>query len=569
MQHNNSKDFTPPHQRSDSGIINYYEWLMSLSDSNPILMSTLIKVVGVASLALAVSAVAYGIADMSVPATAAAVTSVAAAGFYGVNRFGHGVFGLPDDSQAYQESEPFSYQTANGKMILEEGHLPRLQIEAEKNYDAGYVEGYILGDAIKNSLAYTDLLYKKLYVLGSIWQRLHLGDNFAAVLATIPEQYQEEMQGKVDGYNAWLEKYYPGAKKLTLEYYVFLQLLPDIKNFNPFGSSNDDVGASASGNANIGIFKIVSQYFSDLLQKFYGQVQNFISPACTTIALRVGDYVFFTRILDWPSNGAGKYFLQIDRQIGDAKRIIDTSVPVLTGALTVLNEDGLLIEMNISQGQKVLNPQGVPAVFFNRLCAEYESCVADIDEMLKTNKPLGPYHLTAFDAKTVKSYHFYQNPANLSDHTTETLSVATNAPQWLVVANQGMRMDQSKPVETDHRDSLARKQNVTALFEHALSKKQFDKFFVEKNQVLSEADILEIKKLCHKAARLALVQSCESVMEEMCVSHVERSIENGDTLEKGRLLEVKAITANLYVQKKELEDFKALTIPEKRWAKLI
>lgn len=523
-----SMDFQPPHTQPASYIIRYFENLMELTYHHPALMSGLIHAVGVGSLVLASSPViasALGY-DAPVGVAGALAAGTVSAIAYGSRFAQNNIFGFPVDSeeQVYKPSK-FTYNSATAEIILSDDKLPLLKIVADNNYDAGYAEGFILAHAIKENLAKTDFLYTLMRLgMNAPKHNADLRDNLAPILKVIPKSYQDEMHGKVDAYNDWLDECHPESEKLTFERYVLLQLLPDLRNYNPFPA-----------------------------RKWLNSHPDLVpNPACTSIAVRLGNYTFFTRVLDWPSHGvAGKYFMQIDRKIGDTYRHIDTGFPLLSGVLTDINEKGLFCEMNVAHGPTVQQPEGIPATLFNRYIAEHGGCVADIPALLEKMKPVGAYHLTASDGKETKSFHFYQSQTVKNEDVVEVLSESKFMSQTLVVANHGVQFDGDKSAKVNHRDSNERVQNILRFFDQAPQREMFKAAINHQkdNQKLSEEDINELRKIFLQAARLALVSNCESVLCEILVFC-------GDKIQSAI-----AATDNLYAQRKELNEFKHLHLP--------
>lgn len=531
---NRNDELVAPHTHPEHFMIRYLEELMRLTYEHPVLIKDLIYAAGVSSLLLVSSywsLPAFGI-DAPLAAATATVAGVAGTLFSLANGFAQQkVFGFPlqDDEHGYQSAQ-FSYKSATAAVTIDDKAMPLLTIKADDHYDAGYAEGYILGVAIKNNLEHTNFLYALMRIgLGAPKNNADLNASLAKILATIPQAYQDEMHGKVDGYNAWLETHDPAADKLTFERYLLLQIMPDLRNYNPFSRSS---------------------IFSGLLSA----LSSFWMPrvGCTTIALRLGEYTFFSRILDWPAhNMAGKYFLQVDRKIGADPRIIDIGLPLLSGALTVLNEDGLLVEMNVAKGDKVTEPAGMPAVFFNRYVAEHAHSVQDIEVLLAETQPLGAYHLTATDGQDTRSFHFYQSAEVRGEHVIEALGADTKSPQLLVVANNGMKHEGSKPKPVNHRDSNQRKDNINYLFNHCSMQERFFQCISkqENDGELSQQDITDIKEILLQMGGLPLVKNCESVLDQIAVYH------------RKELIDACAATDNLFVQNKPLAVFKQLCYP--------
>ena len=273
---------------------------------------------------------------------------------------------------------------------------------------------------------------------------------------------------------------------------------------------------------------------------------------CTTVAHRVGKYLFAIRILDWPGhNSGGRFFLQIDRNICGTTRTIDLTVPVVQGALTVINQSGTFYEMNIAPGDQVGRARGMPAVFFNRLAAEMADNVDEMEQLLQTFQPLGPYHLTAINGVDARTYHFYLSDSERDQHEVEILLPDQTQPQILVVANNGLKHKDDKLVPVNHRDSDERKQNIYQFFSRervrtALQRKIYEQADGKK---LSKASIEEVLALNLECARLALVNNSESVCCMLGVYYEDQ------------LIYARAAVDNLYAQSKDMADFKELTVP--------
>lgn len=508
---------TSPYPYSSSLFLNYLEGLMGLTYSYPTFMKYFVYMIGAASLGLLPSY--WLLPSLGVSATAARLYSIAGGVGSLLSLFNgfmqRNIFGFPaDDSPVYQEKK-FSYGAAKGEILLKEKNMPFLKIEAQNHFDAGYVEGYILADAMQANLKQMNFLFDLVSPLLKLPKKdSELSYYLADVLKTIPKNYQEEMRGKVAGFNEWLKINNPKASALSFERYVLMQLLPDFKNYNPF----------------------VKKINSDLIPNL----------GCTTIAIRLGDYTFITRILDWPSYGmASKYFLQTQRSIAGVKSTIDLTHPLTSGAVTVVNENKLLIEINISDGDKIQVAEGMPSLFFNRYCAENASCVNEIKEIVNNKQPLAAYHMTTSDGVDTQSYHFNQNEHDKKGHFIETLRQDKTSPQLLVVTNQGLKFVNDQAIVTNHRDSAERKQNIHHFFHTHLKQELSTYIQKQEKEALSPSDILRIKEICLQIARLSLVNNCESVLCAMYVYY------------KGTL-DACVATDNIYAPSKQLSEFKNL-----------
>ncbi len=529
-----SDDFTPTHTHAASTIRRYLEFLMKLTHDHPVLMNNLVCAAGAGSVALMATPWLF-LANMGIELPTSIAVSIFGTGLAGTvlsasSWFAqHKVFGFPvTDHEPVFATGKCAYLTAVAEMIYDEKSMPRLQIKASNHFDAGYVEGFILGAAIRQNLK----IAKDLFPLISAAMSLGLKDELHKVLATIPERFQQEMQGKITGYYAWLLGTYPNETAMTLEFYTLLQLMPDCKNYNPLHG--------------VYLGKITS-----LLRSALTSVMP--QMGCTTIAMRLGDYTFFNRVLDWPAYGmAGKYFLQIDRQIAGSKRTIDIGMPVLSGALTIVNENGVLMEMNVANGEQVTNPQGMPAVFFNRHCAENAGNLHELNALIAREKPLCAYHLTATDGNETQSFHFYQSAEKHGENAIDTLDLNKQEPQLLVVANNGLYFKDNAPVPVNYSDSNERKDNIHQLFHHQpVHARLAHGIALQANGGTLTREFIESvqKDICLRLARLALVNNCESVLCAMYVYH-------HDQLEHAC-----AATDNLYAQSKPFEEFQQLHRP--------
>lgn len=556
----NTRDntFTPPYVHPESFFMRHIETIMQFTYKYPVFMKDLFYFGGISGLMVMTSPWILPALGITEPFSTSVAAGMGTAGMLcALTGFGHAflqqrVFGLPvpNNKNIYEEGD-FTYETATAKIklsgMLANEKFPLLKIKAENAYDAGYVEGYILAKAIKHNLEKSNFLYTAMrFFLGAPNNEKELEKDLKPVLAAIPLNYQREMQGKVQGYNDWRAKHSPTAEKLSFSYYLLLQLLPDLhNNYNPFPKK----GA---------LSKLIS-----LLKPFTYKPKM----GCTTTSLHLGDYTFFARVLDWPAHGvAGESFIQIERKIGNVQRTIDIGLPLLSGAATVLNEEGMLIEINISPGDEVTKPAGMPAFFFNRYCAERTKKVEDIDALIKVHQPLSAYHLTATDGSRTQSFHFYHDQFNPEKHTTEYVETKEElqisswqgymearpknyAPASLIVANYGLQHRKDMCVKIiNHDDSMQRTNNIRSFLEHHQKKGLFTPYLnkQKENNLLTEQELRELKELLLQTARLPLVNNCESVLCALFVYH------------KNELLNACAAVDNGFAQNKELNEFRKL-----------
>lgn len=516
-----SIQFVPPHLQEKAFLDRFTERLMRATYNHPKRMKRLI--LGGSIFGLVLLMASFFIPFVGVPIGVAATLGIlgGAGGLLGLisGVLQHKIFGFPIEEKKIFTNSKVTYNTATAVLRVDEKSLPILHIKAKDPLDAGFVEGYILGKAIKYNLKKLNFLYTFVRpFIGAPRKEEDLKPLLENVLKTVPEQYQMEMLGKVAGYNKWLKVNSPKTKPLSFEKYFLLQVLPEYLNYDPFAKNA-----------------------AKLTPK----------PACTTAAIKVGDYTCIMRNLDWPSYGfAGNYFIQMDRSIAGAKRTIDIGSPLVAGGLTLTNENGLFLEMNVANGEKVENPTGMPALFFNRFCAEKASSVAEVNKLIKEHRPLGAYHLTASDGTQTETIHFKQSKLVKNDDAIEVLNNDRHSPQLLAVANNGVVYKDDKAEHINYADSDERRENIHAFFNQDVVQKKLNQYIQkqEHGQILSPEEILKLKQLCLDIARLAIVNNCET---QLCGIYV---------FFKDRLMEASASTDNLYAPSKELDQFKKLSL---------
>jgi hypothetical protein len=513
--------FNTPHNHSNSVLIRYLEGLMRLTYHHPELMKYIVYVMGASSIVLLPSYFLLP-AALSVPMPIAGIASTAGLGGLLLSSFNafaqHRIVGfpIPLESKSVYQNKKYEYRDAKANLIVNDVDMPMLTISAKNHFNAGYAEGYILGDYIRRCLHKLNELMKILLYFVDVPDR---------ILETIPQRFQDEMRGKVTGYNQWLRDQHIN-ENVSFKDYLIIQLLPDLTtNYLPIANK----------------------------LQFLLKPLNFLGLGCTTVAIRLKNYTAYLRLLDWPSQDlAGKYILQISRNILGSKKTIDLSLPVLSGALTVLNENGLLVQMNVSSGNKGNKIKGMPALFFNREIAETSASVEDAESLLKEKKPLAAYHLTTTDGKNTKSFHFYQNKSDTNKHDIETLSFNKKKPQLLVIANAGIKSEDKIITITNHRDSAERSHNIHQFFYKNIRK--FKRFIKKQtgSKELDGNDIHSLIKLILEIARLNLVNNLGTVL---CALYIYR--ENAQQ----RLIHASAIADNLYAASAELTEFKQLRRP--------
>src|SRR6185437_11448473 len=200
--------FTPPYPRFTSFFAQYVDGVMSLTYQYPNTMKNAVYGIGGASILLASSYFTSSlITDEISPiitgfASVIGITGTFASAITGFMQ--HKIFGFPADSKPVYKEDSYSFREGYAKLSVDEVHVPRLEITAANYFDAGYVEGYILGNAIKANLNAIDLLFQLIHVLTGFPNETEFKAYFAETLPVIPKKYVAEMRGKVAGYNAWL-----------------------------------------------------------------------------------------------------------------------------------------------------------------------------------------------------------------------------------------------------------------------------------------------------------------------------------------------------------------------------
>lgn len=100
----------------------------------------------------------------------------------------------------------------------------------------------------------------------------------------------------------------------------------------------------------------------------------------------------------------------INRKHTDGRHnTVEVGMPGFVGTLTGMNEKGLSLSMNVCRGD-TSQIRGMPASLYNRSCLERCASVAEVDDLVARQSPLGPYHMTVADPNRAKSIHFYQGP---------------------------------------------------------------------------------------------------------------------------------------------------------------
>ncbi len=520
-----SDRFIPPHRHDSELVTRYLEWLMAMTHKHPHLMQVAVYFSAASFISLTYSSASLPILGIesstrnTVLATSGGVVGSILSLAHGVVQ--HKIFGMPlpaGSSPLYQNSS-FNYKTAKGTLVVEDNHMPILKIEADDPFDAGYVEGWLLAPAIEAALEKIEPLYSFIWkLINAPKDNAYLGRYLRGFLDQILTRHQLEMHGKMQAFNERLRLKGKKQKPFLFEFYSLLQSLPEFHNYHPFKD----------------------------------QVASTLVTGCTTAAIRLNNYTAFLRVLDWPSYGGSDLFLQVERKIGDTKRTIDIGMPLTSSALTMLNEDGLLVQINVATMHDENVLRGMPSTFLMRYAAEELSSVEELTDFVKKVPALGAFHLTASDGRQTKSFHIYQSQEVRYDHAIDTLGEDKQSPQLLVVANHGVEWKKGKSQVINYKDSNERKINIETFFNQPKLQEQFHVLIEKQNEKdLSAKDHLEIQKFCIdvllRIGRLDLIDNCESVV---CAAIV---------FDRHQVVKAYVSTNNGYAPSREFKDFQQIS----------
>ena len=320
----------------------------------------------------------------------------------------------------------YAEKSCEGGRLYYQGDVPILEITAQDPYKAGKAHSTLVAEHSQEILWKMRLLE---LILGESINSQELSTFYKKIQTYIPHDFIQEMQGFVDGYNDRRSEWIFKGPKITIEDLIFMHMLPDSWHFSP--TEYEDLNFT------------------------YGKV------ACTTILVnnkKLGPV--FGRNLDWDSFGIlGRKSLIINRKnLKAGEKTIDISFPGFMGVLTGMNSSGLSLAMNVSPGDTE-TIKGIPAAFYNRLILENCKNLQEVHEQIKTNHPLGPFHLTVADPKKSGTYHFYQNSSLYQPHTQRI----TQKNKALVTCN--CSYDTSGPEHDDGSSSKKRHKILKKYFE--------------------------------------------------------------------------------------------------------
>ncbi len=258
-----------------------------------------------------------------------------------------------------------------GGRLYYEGDVPILSLDSDSPYTAGKAQGYLCGDAISN------LSSKYLHILGGVFN----DQAIRAFRERIPREYLQEIEGLVDGYNAWSQEqgFGSSARYLTVDQMIIFQMLPDLQQL-------------------------------ESTQSVWGPNTRL---GCSVFFERNAEgNIVFARNLDFPSLGVlGTHSLMIKRNYTDGRHsTLDLGNPALVGVLTGMNDQGLCLSMNVSSTIYArTDPTCLSSSFYNRRLLERSASVSNVTTHARAESPMSAYHLSASDRTGAAAVHFFQN----------------------------------------------------------------------------------------------------------------------------------------------------------------
>lgn len=288
-----------------------------------------------------------------------------------------------------------------GAQLSYHGHIPLLTITAATPKEAGYAQGYLLAepiyqliDAVTSDIIASIQLPKAVEPTWKSVSKMLSQAQIDKLWNQIPEVYQNEIDGVVEGYNKRLEEGAFTGEQLSRNDVVLFHMMPDKQHYDLFKNL-------------ISVAGVVKEVAKGLFSKLFG---------CTTVI--GGDKEtgpIFGRNLDWPSYGclADASMIISRKSYTNGKCTIEVGLPGFIGTLTGMNEDGLSLAMNVCDGE-TKEIKGMLAGFYNRSILETCDTVAKVQEFVKNTKPLGPYHLTVADPQDAAICHLKQAAGDAS-----------------------------------------------------------------------------------------------------------------------------------------------------------
>lgn len=405
--------------------------------------STTLKIIQIAALVFGVAALipfplsiaAFGVLTLATGLTA--MLGLTGALIAAVNSVALKFFDLviaPHHNMASHSFKPASYGV--GKLYYQ-GDVPILELQSDDPYQAGVAHGFIMGPQLNQLISRLKFAFR----LDSRPLAKDIPNVIHAIRETIPKDYLKELQGIAEGYSKWRQsKLF--KEKITLEDLILFHLLSEELHF-----------------------------FPAYLEAKLNPSNPFPLPpinhpesvvGCTVVIDKdEKEGLVFGRNMDWPSLGLfGKLSLIINRKYsGEKNSTIEIGLPGCVGTLTGMNAKGLSLSMNVCD-DRTEEIQGMPAMFFNRMCLDSCTTIDEVENKIHDFPPLGAYHLSAADSQgKAKVFHLFQGL--LRTHVTRNLK----DDQPLIAANCSFIRDDISAI--DGHCSKERMDIVSRLFKHA------------------------------------------------------------------------------------------------------
>lgn len=260
----------------------------------------------------------------------------------------------------------FEEKSYGSSRLYYHGDVPILELNESDDEGQGRAYGYLAAPQIA---AVTEKFRPRIEQNRPLFS----DDSFMKTfMPQIPESLLKEMSGLINGYNQWRGEQTNPPQELTFEDLLLFQMVPDFGKF---------------------------LHSRNLIQ----------GVGCTALATHDEERgPTLARAMDWQSLGvAGSHSLIIHRKREDRYDTVDVTIPGLIGTLTGMNEQGLTLMQNVvhlHQNEYI----GLPSMLYNRLCLETCANMQEVDAFVDKKTPLSPYHLTAADKESAKSYHLLQ-----------------------------------------------------------------------------------------------------------------------------------------------------------------
>ncbi|NGX56663.1 MAG: hypothetical protein K1060chlam5_00906 [Candidatus Anoxychlamydiales bacterium] len=360
--------------------------------------------------------------------------------------------------------------TTRDAQIYYKGDIPILKITTSDPYRAGFAHGKLLAENI-NKLRNSYQL--AMQTLPPLMPFIHTTPKVAKlqkviqeVKKSLPEKYIKEMQGIVDGYNAWAKTkyFFVRPKPLTLEEVILLHLEPDVPHFKHLQTERN---------------------------------LNKATAACSAIVDKEKDgKIVFGRMMDWPTLGNPDTVVILKQDPETKIKTAEVSIPGTVFTLSGMNEHGLSLCMNICYGNTT-SVNGLPNALITKLVLSTAKTSHDVKTILnkKRYKPLGPFHLICADPKKASAFFLKQHPKNhcLKESLRETPIVVTN-------------LSKDPTVEDNVNFAKEREGRIQALFEFA---KKYPRF--TKEEVIKECLQLPYVNNILSAHRIVMIPEDRSI----------------------------------------------------------